>query len=118
MTEEKALILPDTQRKMENAFSDANCRSRNEFVKEAIRFYSDHIISQEVTDFLVPELEKFILGFRLGVRLIAECMDDNDGDIRIGGKWLWLRKGQAVRAACANVSMAAGRAATQRAKTR
>ena len=29
--------------------------------------------------------ENFILGFRLGVRIIAECMDDNDGDIRNGG---------------------------------
>ena len=54
-------------------------------MKEAIRFYSDHIISQEATDFLMPALEKFILGIRLGVRMVAECMDDNDGDIRIGG---------------------------------
>ena len=29
--------------------------------------------------------ENFILGFRLGVRIVAECMDDNDGDIRSGG---------------------------------
>ena len=29
--------------------------------------------------------ENFILGFRLGVRIIAECLDDNDGDIRNGG---------------------------------
>ena len=27
-------------------------------------------------------LENFILGFRLGVRLMAECMDNYDGDIR------------------------------------
>ncbi len=60
MTEEKTRIHTrislDTQRKMEIAFPNANCRSRNEFVEEAIRFYSDHIISQEVTDFLVPAL--------------------------------------------------------------
>ena len=30
----------------------------------------------------ITALENFILGFRLGARLIAECMDDNDGDIR------------------------------------
>ena len=29
--------------------------------------------------------ENFILGFRLGVRLMAESMDENDGDIRTGG---------------------------------
>lgn len=26
--------------------------------------------------------ENFILGFRLGVRLMAECMDEDDGDTR------------------------------------
>ena len=60
MTEEKTRIHTrislDTQRKMEIAFPNANCRSRNEFVEEAIRFYSDHIISREVTDFLAPAL--------------------------------------------------------------
>ena len=29
--------------------------------------------------------ENFILGFRLGARIMAECMDDNDGDIKYGG---------------------------------
>ena len=29
--------------------------------------------------------ENFFLGFRLGTRIMAECMDDNDGDIKIGG---------------------------------
>ena len=33
----------------------------------------------------ITALENFILGFRLGVRLMAESMDDNDGDIRNGG---------------------------------
>ena len=33
----------------------------------------------------ITALENFILGYRLGVRMMAECMDDNDGDIRKGG---------------------------------
>ncbi len=33
----------------------------------------------------ITATENFILGFRLGVRLMAECMDDNDGDIKTGG---------------------------------
>ncbi len=37
----------------------------------------------EVDD--ITALESFILGFRLGIRIMAECMDDNDGDIRNGG---------------------------------
>ena len=34
----------------------------------------------------ITALENFILGFRLGARLIAESMDDNDGDIKTGGE--------------------------------
>ena len=33
----------------------------------------------------ITALENFVLGFRLRVRLMAECMDENDGDIRTGG---------------------------------
>ena len=33
----------------------------------------------------ITATENFILGFRLGVRMMAECMDENDGDIRNGG---------------------------------
>ena len=34
----------------------------------------------------ITALENFILGFRLGARIMAECMDDNDGDIKnVGG---------------------------------
>ena len=33
----------------------------------------------------ITALENFILGFRLGVRMMAECMDENDGNIRNGG---------------------------------
>ena len=34
----------------------------------------------------ITATENFILGFRLGVRIMAECMDDSDGDIRTGGE--------------------------------
>ena len=34
----------------------------------------------------ITALENFIIGFRLGTRLKAESMDENDGDIRnVGG---------------------------------
>ena len=33
----------------------------------------------------IAALENFILGFRLGVKIMAECMDENDGDIKNGG---------------------------------
>ena len=34
----------------------------------------------------ITATENFILGFRLGVRLMAECMDMDDADIRNGGE--------------------------------
>ena len=34
----------------------------------------------------ITATENFILGFRLGVRIMAECMNDNDGNIRTGGE--------------------------------
>ena len=34
----------------------------------------------------ITATKNFILGFRLGVRIMAECMNDNDGDIRTGGE--------------------------------
>ena len=33
----------------------------------------------------ITATENFILGFRLGARMMVECIDDNDGDIRNGG---------------------------------
>ena len=60
MSEERSRIhtriSPETERKMELAMPNANCQSRNEFVERAICFYSDYIMSQEVTNFLAPIL--------------------------------------------------------------
>ena len=33
----------------------------------------------------ITAAENFILGFRLGTRMMVECMDDNDGNMRSGG---------------------------------
>ena len=42
------------------------------------------IESQQEID-SITALDNFILGFRLGAKIMMECMDNNDGDIRIGG---------------------------------
>ena len=39
------------------------------------------IESQQEID-SITAMENLILGFRLGVRMMAECMDSDDGDIR------------------------------------
>ena len=43
------------------------------------------IESQQEID-SITALENFVLGFRLGTRIMAESMDNNDGDIRNGGE--------------------------------
>ena len=43
------------------------------------------VSAQHIAD-SITALENFILGFRLGVRLMVECMDENDGDIKYGGE--------------------------------
>lgn len=45
---------------------------------------SELVRAQHTAD-SITAVENFILGFRLGVRMMAECMDDNDGSIRKGG---------------------------------
>ena len=42
------------------------------------------IESQQEID-SITAMENFILGFRLGAKIMMECMDENDGDIRNGG---------------------------------
>ncbi len=58
MAEEKTRIhtrlSPETEQKMNSAFPKSNCQSRNEFVEQAICFYSDYLSTQDVTEFLPP----------------------------------------------------------------
>ncbi len=42
----------------------------------------NELVEAQFTMDSITAEENFILGFRLGVRMMAECMDDNDGDIR------------------------------------
>ncbi len=43
------------------------------------------IESQQEID-SITAMENFILGFRLGAKIVMECMDNNDGDIKTGGE--------------------------------
>lgn len=58
MTEEKVKFLmridPDTDRKIKAALPRANCRSQNEFMESAVRFYCDYLAAEDVADFLPP----------------------------------------------------------------
>ena len=56
MSEEKIRfqlgMSTDTERKIEAAMPLANCRSKNEFVEEAIRFYCSYIATKDCEEFL------------------------------------------------------------------
>ena len=58
MTEEKVKfqmrIDPDTDRKIKAAMPRANCRSQNDFMEKAVRFYCDYLAAEDVADFLPP----------------------------------------------------------------
>ena len=64
----------------------ARCEQQlTERLDEAGQAILNELVSaQHIADGITAE-ENFILGFRLGVRMMVECMDDNDGNIRTGG---------------------------------
>lgn len=49
-------ISPETDRKIKTAMPLANCRSQNEFVEDALRFYCDYLASQDCFSVLPPML--------------------------------------------------------------
>ena len=49
---------------------------------EAERNILGRLIEAQFTIDSITAEENFILGFRLGIRMMLECMDDNDGNIR------------------------------------
>lgn len=57
----------------------------------------------------ITALENFILGFRLGVRMMAECMDENDGDTQEGDQ-SWLSAAPMAKETSENEKTVAGRA--------
>ena len=58
MAEEKVRfqmrIDPDTDRKVKAAMPLAHCRSQNEFVETALRFYCDYLMASDCTTILPP----------------------------------------------------------------
>ena len=49
-------LRPSTMGKVDAALVIAKCKSRSEFVEEAIRYYLDHLISCDVHEYLTKEL--------------------------------------------------------------
>ena len=68
----------DRVAKYENQLMEQIGETEQETLTKLIR--SQHEINS------ITATENFILGFRLGAKLMVECMDENDGDIRTGGE--------------------------------
>ena len=65
----------------------ARCENQlTEMLDEAGRGLLTKLVKAQHEIDSITATENFILGFRLGVRLMAECMDEDDGDIRNGGR--------------------------------
>ena len=61
----------------------ARCESQLlERLDETERALLTELVKAQHTIDSITALENFILGFRLGIRMMAECMDENDGSIR------------------------------------
>ena len=61
----------------------AECeRALTELLDEKDRYALTALTSAQQKIDSITAIENFIMGFRLGVRLIMECMDTDDGDIQ------------------------------------
>ncbi len=86
-------IAPNTQDMVPNSelkrATDRVARFENQLTEQLDEsrqaILAKRIESQQEID-SITALENFILGFRLGARIMAECIDDNDGDIKYGGE--------------------------------
>ena len=67
----------DTAARCESQLAEGLDEVKQAFLSKLVR--AQHEIDS------ITAVENFILGFRLGVRMMVECMDDNDGDIKNGG---------------------------------
>lgn len=66
-----AWLYPSTLEKMDKTIEYANCKSRSEFIENAIGFYSGYIMATDSSRFLTPTLASVIRG----------TMDDSENRI-------------------------------------
>ena len=69
--------------------ADRVARFENQLVElldEAGRAVLAKLIESQQEIDSITAMENFILGFRLGAKIVMECMDTNDGNIKTGGE--------------------------------
>jgi len=82
---DKRMAANSELRRLVKCASDCEAQLRERLNEEEQRLLDTLINSQHEIN-RITALENFILGFCLGVRLMAECMDENDGSITDGGE--------------------------------
>lgn len=85
MAEEKVRfqmrIDPDTDRKIKSAMPLAHCRSQNEFVETALRFYCDYLTAGDCTAVAPMYLSLFAV----------RCRTRRTGSAVCFSSWRWSR---------------------------
>lgn len=82
---DKRMAANSELRRLVKCASDCEARLTEQLNAEERKLLDTLVNAQHEID-RITAVENFILGFRLGVRLIAECMDENDGSITDGGE--------------------------------
>ncbi len=81
---EKRMTASSELRRLAKRASDCESQLMERLNEEEQKLLNVLINAQQEIDSITVK-ENFILGFRLGVRLMAECMDEDDGDLLDGG---------------------------------
>ncbi len=82
---EKRMAASSELRRLAKRASDCENQLAKRLNEEEQKLLNVLINAQQEIDSITVK-ENFILGFRLGVRLMAECMDEGDGDLENGGE--------------------------------
>ncbi len=79
-SEQKMTANSDLQRAVNTV---TKCeRQLSERLSETEQQLFDELVKAQQEIDSITAVENFILGFRLGVRLMVDCMDENDGEIK------------------------------------
>ena len=79
---DEQIMAPDSElRRLVGKAADCEERLIKRLDKAEQNILEELTDTQHLMDSITAR-ENFILGFRLGVRMMAECMDDNDGDLQ------------------------------------
>ncbi len=82
---EKRMAVSSELRRLAKRAADCESQLTEQLNEEERQLLNTLINAQQEID-SITVMENFILGFRLGVRLMAECMDENDGELADGGE--------------------------------